>query len=321
VSVVVPVYQGEATLEPLLAELEPRTRPTATPGGRLCQVTDVVLVHDGALDRSDATIERLAARYPFVVPVWLSRNFGQHAATLAGMASTSGEWVATLDEDGLHDPADIGRLLDRALETGVPLVYAAPVNEPPHGRLRNALSRLAKRTCAAIVGNPQLRLLGSFRLIDGEIARSLAAYCGPEVYLDVALSWVVSRIETCPVTLRVGASRPSGYTSRALLAHFWRMVLTSGTRPLRVVGALGCLAVLLALATAAWALWQKLTYQVPVQGWTSLVVVIAFFAGATLFALAVIAEYLGLTLSMAMGKPPYLIVSRPAARPARRDRP
>src|SRR5262245_38590243 len=114
VSVVVPVYQGERTLGRLVAELEPLTHPQRTPQGHLFQVAEVILVHDGAADNSDVVMESLADRYPFVRPIWLSRNFGQHAATLAGVSSTASEWIVTMDEDGEHNPADVGRLLDRA---------------------------------------------------------------------------------------------------------------------------------------------------------------------------------------------------------------
>jgi undecaprenyl-phosphate 4-deoxy-4-formamido-L-arabinose transferase len=93
-------------------------------------VAEVVLVHDGAIDDSHVVMESLAARYPFVTLVWLSRNFGQHPATLAGMATTSADWVATLDEDGQQNPADLGSLFDAAFETGAPLVYGQALNQP-----------------------------------------------------------------------------------------------------------------------------------------------------------------------------------------------
>jgi glycosyltransferase involved in cell wall biosynthesis len=75
----------------------------------------------------------------FVTPIWLSRNFGQHAATLAGMASTNGDWVVSLDEDGQHDPRDIGHMLKVAVKQDAQLVYAQPINEPP--LIDNAKSR------------------------------------------------------------------------------------------------------------------------------------------------------------------------------------
>ena len=171
VSIVVPVYQGERTLEPLLAEIEPLTAPGATPRGRRFHVAEVILVHDGAIDDSHTVMESLAARLPFVTNVWLSRNFGQHPATLAGMAATSADWVVTLDEDGQQNPADIGGLLDAALEVDAPLVYGQALNPPPHGLVRNTLSRLAKALSVAIVGNRQMAHFNSYRLVRGDIAQ------------------------------------------------------------------------------------------------------------------------------------------------------
>jgi undecaprenyl-phosphate 4-deoxy-4-formamido-L-arabinose transferase len=315
VSVVVPVYRGERTLEALTDEFLPLTKGHASPGGHPFHVTEVVLVHDGAIDGSAEVMSALALRHSFIVPVWLSRNYGQHAATLAGMASTSGDWVVTLDEDGQQDPADIGHLLDRALATGALLVYARPSNAPPHGPLRNLLSWVAKILVALLVGNPRIGLFNSFRLMSGEIARSLAAYCGHRVYLDIALGWLVDRVAACPVTLRQERGRASGYTLSKLLSHFWSLVLTAGTRPLRAIAMLGALAILVAIGVSLKAIHAKLVHEVEVAGWTSLIIVLSFFSGVTLFSLSVIAEYLGLTLNMAMGKPTYLVVSQPPRKP------
>ncbi len=312
VSVVVPVYQGERTLDALLAELEPLTLQPSTPSGKRFVLTEVILVHDGAVDGSAAVITALATRLPFVRPVWLSRNFGQHPATLAGMSSSAGDWVVTLDEDGQHNPADIGALLDSAIEKDSALVYGTPRTPPKHPFWRNVTSGLAKWALSKMLGSQQMRTISSFRLMRGDVARSLAAYCGQGVYLDVALSWVVGSSSVVPVEYRQERGRASGYSSAALFGHFWRMVLTSGTRPLRTVSYLGFFSILLGFAITAYVVWAKVMQQVPVQGWTSLMIVVCVFSGAILFSLGIIAEFLSMTLTMAMGKPLYLIVSRPA---------
>jgi undecaprenyl-phosphate 4-deoxy-4-formamido-L-arabinose transferase len=311
VSIVVPVFQGELTLEPLLAEIEPLTNSQSTPGGVPFRVSEVILVHDGAIDNSDVVISSLATRLPYVTAIWLSRNFGQHPATLAGMASTNGDWVVTLDEDGQHDPRDIGPLLDVAVKNDVQLVYAQPTNAPPHGGVRNFLSALAKRIFTNILGHAHIGKFNSFRLIQGEIARGLAAYCGHGVYLDVALSWVVARGAHCPVSLRTERGRPSAYSYRKLAHHFWHLVLTSGTGPLRLVAFIGIASVLLGAGVSAYAVWGRLTGLVEVPGWASLLIVVSLFSGLTLFSLGVLAEYLGIVVTMALGKPLYLITSRP----------
>jgi undecaprenyl-phosphate 4-deoxy-4-formamido-L-arabinose transferase len=311
VSIVVPVYQGEQTIGALVDEIAPLTTPQRSPAGLAFQVSEVLLVHDGAIDRSASVIRSLAARAPFVRPIWLSRNFGQHAATLAGMASTVSPWVATIDEDGQQAPRDVGRLLDEAIAHGAQLVYARPLNAPPHGFVRNRMSAVAKWAFANVLGNRQLGAFDSFRLMQGEIARGVAAYCGPSVYLDVALSWVVAGARHCPVTLRRERGRPSGYSAGRLLGHFWQLVLTSGTRPLRVIALAGAVSVLVALGASAYVLWGKLHDEVPVQGWTSSVLALCLFGGLILLSLGIIAEYLGVAVSMAMGRPPYLIASQP----------
>jgi glycosyltransferase involved in cell wall biosynthesis len=311
VSVVVPIYQGERTLEALVDEIAPLTSLQHTPRGLPFRVTDVILVNDGAIDDSTVVMMSIASRYSFVTPLWLSRNFGQHPATLAGMASSTGDWVATVDEDGQFNPADIPAMIDHAEASGAQLVYAQPINPPPHGLWRNLGSLAVKTVGLVLVGSREIGRFSSFRLIRGEIARGLAAYCGQGVYLDVALSWVVGKRTFCPVMLRPERGHVSGYTLRRLVAHFWRFIFTAGTRPLRIIVVLGTLSIFAAAGITFYAVWQKLAHEVPIQGWTSLVVVVSFFSGITLFSLGIIAEFLAVTLTMAMGRPLYLIVSRP----------
>jgi polyisoprenyl-phosphate glycosyltransferase len=311
VSIVVPVYQGEHTLSSLIEEIEPLTRHQSTKTGNSFVVSEVLLVHDCGPDLSDKTIEALSAKYSFVQPVWLSRNYGQHAATLAGMASATGDWVATIDEDGQQDPATIGCMLDVALNSSLQLVYARPINPPPHGWMRNLLSGIAKSVSIRLLGNAAIGRFNSFRLVDGEIARTLAAFCGNGVYLDVGLFWVAGRIGHCPVRLRNELGRPSGYSYFKLLSHFWNLILTTGTRPLRVITIVGFSSMILAIAIAAYALYAKAHGQVPVQGWASLLIVVAFFSGSILTALGVIAEYLAVTMGIVMGKPLYVVSTKP----------
>lgn len=315
ISIVIPVYAGEHTLPTLITEIEPLTLAQTTPNGNSFIICEVILAHDCGPDRSDKTLETLSAQYPFVQPVWLSRNYGQHAATMAGMASATGDWVVTMDEDGQQNPTEIGSMLDSAISSSLQLVYAQPINPPPHGWLRNMLSKTAKEISTRMLGNRTIGRFNSFRLVDGEIARTLAAYCGNGVYLDVGLFWIAGRIGHCPVLLRNELGRPSGYSYLKLIGHFWSLILTTGTRPLRLITVLGFSSIVLAFAIAAYALYGKFYGQVPVQGWASLLIVVSFFSGSILAALGVIAEYLAVTMGIVMGKPLYVVSTKPT-RPA-----
>jgi polyisoprenyl-phosphate glycosyltransferase len=321
ISIVIPVYQGERTLPGVVDEILPLTEVSRTRAGYPYVVKEVILVHDNGPDDSAGTIRRLQSRHSMVRAVWLSRNFGQHAATLAGMASSGSEWVVTLDEDGQHDPAEIGGLIDTAMREQAGVVYAKPVNPPPHGPIRNAGSRGAKWMLSKLFTGSRAPDYQSFRLLLGSIARSVAAYAGANVYLDVAIGWVAGTVVTSPVRLREESGRVSGYSTRRLFSHFWRMILSSGTRALRIVSIVGSVVALVGVALAVLILFARLFGDAVPEGWASTIVVVLLGTGAILFSLGVIAEYIGVSVNMAMGKPAYLITSDPDLGPLGRRRP
>jgi glycosyltransferase involved in cell wall biosynthesis len=318
VSVVVPVYQGEKTLDALIDEIAPLTKGGMTPLGHPMRIAEVVLVHDSGPDRSDEVIRRLVSTNSFVRPVWLSRNFGQHAATIAGMSASGSEWIVTMDEDGQFDPADIGSLLDVALSEGAQLVYGT-AKTPPHGFLRNVASNSAKWIARLVLAESNFVKFSSFRLMVGEIGRGAAAYVGPGVFLDAALSWVFGRVALCPVAFRQGFDRPSGYSYRKLLSHFWQLIITLGPRPLRLVSLSGVFAGLAGVVLALVVIIEKLAGNISVPGWTSLTVIVLLLGGVNLVALGIVAEYVGAAVRMAMGKPLYLITSDPSTGPLHRN--
>jgi undecaprenyl-phosphate 4-deoxy-4-formamido-L-arabinose transferase len=312
ISVVVPVYQGERTLAAVVAELEPYTRGARTPDGVDFRIAEVILVHDNGPDHSDVVMRTLAVQYPFVSILWLSRNFGQHAATIAGMAASKGRWILTMDEDGQHDPASIGAFLDTAIRERAGVVYAKFVNERPHGLFRATASKSSKRMLGAAFSLPDASQFQSYRLVRGDMGRKLASFAATGVYLDVALSWVTNRVATSPTRLRTPDGRVSGYSLPALFAYFWRMVLTSGTAGLRAVSVLGGVIAVIGVIIAIYVIASPNVGQDPeTAGWASLMVAILLCSGAILVSLGVIAEYIGVSLNVSMGRPLYLVVDNP----------
>jgi polyisoprenyl-phosphate glycosyltransferase len=312
VSVVIPVYRGADTLPGLIAEIEPLTHVQKTPGGREFRVSEVLLVWDRGPGRSDQTLRELADQNPWVRSVWLSRNFGQHAATLAGMTSSGGDWIVTMDEDGQQDPSFISNLIDVAYEKQAQLVYGSPTNAPPHSFLRNAGSKFAKKLFAGALADGDFAEFNSYRLVLGEIGRSIAAYTGTGVYLDVALSWVVADVSTCPVISREEGRSAGNYSYRRLFSHFGRLIVSSGTRPLFFVSWLGILFVLLGAAVSLWVLYQRIAGEIVIAGWASTFIALMLIGGAMLLSLGIIAQYVGAATNMSLGKPLYVVVRDPA---------
>ena len=311
VSVVIPVYSGVDTLPQLLVELAALTSPQVTPKGRKFAITEVLLVWDRGPGRSDEIIRQLKIRYPFVKPIWLSRNFGQHAATLAGMTSANGDWIVTMDEDGQQDPSYIGAMIDLAYEEHAQLVYADPINDAPHGALRNVASKTAKWLFVKLLAGRSFAEFNSYRLILGEVGRSVAAYTGSGVYLDVALSWVVADVAKQPVISRAEGRPASNYSLQKLISHFGRLVVSSGTRPLLFVSILGAVFVVIGALLTFWIIGSLIFSNVPVTGWPSTMVAILIVGGATLLSLGIIAQYVGAATNMSLGKPLYVVVSDP----------
>lgn len=309
ISVVIPVYRGETTLRGVVTELVALTNPQVSRGGNAWRVSEVVLVHDHGPDDSATVMRQLAGEFALVRTVWLSRNFGQHAATLAGISVTRSGWIVTMDEDGQHDPHQIERLLDVAVQESRSLVYGQPSNEPPHGFFRNLASRTAKRIIAAVSGDRHAVRYQSFRLILGELGRGLALQPGSGLYLDITLRWIAPEPGQAAVEVRGAEARPSGYTLSSLTRHFWRMVLASGTRGLRLVSVLGAVFAIVGLTLAVVLAVQRIFNGSIPEGWTSTIVVMLVTSGATLFSLGIIAEYLGVTVSTVMGRPGFFIIS------------
>lgn len=307
-SVVIPVFRGEQTLESVVNEII-SMRATFAAHMPSLVLNEIILVHDCGPDRSDEVMRNLAREHHMIKNVWLARNSGQHAATLAGMASSTGDWIVTMDEDGQHDPSSIPLLLDRARKTKSELVYGRPVNPPPHSAMRNLASRFTKRVVLPLLTGGSVQYFSSFRLVLGEVGRSLAAYASNDVYLDVALSWVSRSTTTQDVKVRPERRLVSGYSRRSLTSHFVRLVLSAGTRSLRIASVVGgtsfVAGILLAVAVAV----SRVVYGSDVVGWTSMFSLLLAIGGLILLVLGIIAEYVGLLVRTAIGRPLYVIVN------------
>jgi undecaprenyl-phosphate 4-deoxy-4-formamido-L-arabinose transferase len=260
------------------------------------------------VDNSATVIRELAKVDEQVVPVWLTRNYGQHAATVAGMASSSHEWVVTMDEDGQHNPASIGALIDTALLNESPLVYGRENNREPHGFFRNVTSKTVKQLALPLlIDNKNLKYFSSFRLMTGEVARTVGAFAQHGAYLDIALSWIVRTSAVCDVSFRNELRMQSGYTTKKLISHFLRLVVSSGTRPLRLITALGLISFISGVIGAVVVTVGKYVTGYTSNGWASLFSLNLILGGAILLALGVIAEYVGVLVRRSIGLPLYVI--------------
>jgi len=313
-SVVVPVYCGADYLESLLKQID-ALRSEWIENKAPIDLVEAVFVDDAAIDDSLALLNALSEKYPWMTVLSLSKNFGQHPATEAGILYTSGDWVVTLDEDLQHPPALIEALLIKAVTEHCDIVYANPQHAVHQNLIRDWGSRCYKRIIARLAGVKSIPYINSFRLIRGTIARAAASMCSHSTYLDIALTWFTERIGVVRADLRdqrLIESGKSGYNLHKLLSHASRMILSTQTKALRIGGLLGILAFVLSLAFGSFIFlnyffgWAV----IDVQGWASIVVISSFLGGMSLLLISILLEYISIILLHTQGKPTFFVMDR-----------
>lgn len=316
VSAVVPVYSGQRYLENLATEFEMLRAQWASAGAPM-YLAEVVFVDDAAVDQSAQLLETLTAKYSWVRVVTLSRNFGQHPATVAGILHTSGDWVVTLDEDLQHPPMRINDLLREAALGARDVVYAQAEDKVHENIFRDFSSVLWKRTLSRLTGNPNVRYFNSFRLMRGSIARAVGSVCGHETYFDVALFWFTQRFGVVRMRLkddRVISGGKSSYNPFKLMSHARRMLMSSRAKVIRLGGMIGLLALITSILYGGFVVGRALFSDAAfnVRGWTSLMVITVFFGGIITFLVGICIEYLAQLVLQAQGKPLFFTVDRRA---------
>jgi hypothetical protein len=314
VSVVVPVYAGANFLDELAERLD-HIRTTWAADEAPVGLAEVIFVDDEAVDDSPSMLDRLAAESPWIRVLRLSRNYGQHPATIAGILYSSGDWVVTLDEDLQHPPEKLEPMLRLAVSQGLDVVYASPQGAIHESAIRDLGSVLFKRLIGLLAGDRNVALFNSFRVIRGSIARAASSVCGHETYFDVALSWFTRRVGTLAIEMkdhRVIGGAESGYSIRRLLSHARRLLMSTQVKMLRGGALVGVVTMAAGFVFAGVIIAKELLApgSFGPKGWGSLMVANMVFGGMALFLISAALEYLSVLVLRAQGKPVFFAVDR-----------
>ena len=315
ISTVTPVYNGAKYLETLVAEIAGYKASLSTEYPAL-QFKESIFVLDEPKDESRAILAKLEVQYPWITVLVLSRNFGQHPATICGILHSSTDWVVTLDEDLQHKPAYITNLLRQAARTDCDVCYANPEASTHKNIAKDFLARSFKRMMSRLLDNENIQHFNSFRLIRGDIARAAAAICRHETYYDIAVSWFTKRVQHTVLSLvdirNVENVEESGYSIWGLIRHAKRMFMSSRVKIFRVGIPLGVLAFGVSLLLSIYAVsatimkWETVLN----KGWTSTILTILFFGGLTTLLVALTLETISEVLLSVNGKPTFFVVDR-----------
>lgn len=281
VSVVVPVFNGERTLD----ELARRTGVVLE--GR---EYEIVFVNDGSTDGSWRRIQALAAGNERVRGLNLSRNYGQHNATLAGVRVARFPVTVTIDDDLQNPPEEIPLLVDRLEADGVDVVYGVPAARK-HGFWRNVGTRIARTVMRAAVGDDLADKVSGFRAFRTELRESFAFFRGPYVILDVLLSWSTIRYSAVEVRHEARAAGATTYSFGKLAGTALTWLTAFSIRPLRLASIVGLITFVFGVGVLCAVLIAYFTRGNPVPGFAFLASIIAIFSGAQLLTLGIIGEY------------------------------
>ena len=297
ISVVIPVYKSANTLPDLYRRI------VATLDANNIDF-EIIFVEDCGGDDSWKIIEEMALTDTRIKGLQLSRNFGQHAATICGFTQSRGEWVVTMDDDLEQIPEHLPTLLDKADE-GYDLVYGIYA-ERNHKAWRNVSSSIARWLFNKAI--PSLNYTyTSYRVIRGDIARALSQFDSPFPFVDGYLSWLTGSCASVVVPHGIRHSGMSNYTVKKLVTHTINIFVTFSDLPLRMASWFGIGSFLFGIV---WLLALLIMYMlggITVSGFTSIMVAILIFGGIQLLVLGVFGEYLGRMNFKSSKKPLYLI--------------
>lgn len=282
-SVVVPVYNGAATIGTLVAALQ----DLPIVGG-----LEIVLVVDGSPDNSLEVCRGLVetAKVPVTV-ISHSRNFGEHNAVMTGLRHIRGDYVITMDDDLQNPPHEVVRLYDHARLGGYEVVYTYYAAKQHEG-WRNLGSRFNGWVAGKLLDKPEGLYLSSFRCMSAFLAGEVTRYEGPFPYIDGLILQVTKSIGTLQVEHLPRAHGQSNYTLRRLVRLWMAMALNFSILPLRIATVLGILLCALG-ALGVLAVLAEGLFGAPPTGWSSIASAVLVLSGAQLLMLGVAGEYLG----------------------------
>ncbi len=304
-SVVVPVYNSEESLL-LLVERLMQVLPPGRDGSGI-QLGELILVNDESADRSWSVIQQLAAQYPWIRGTNLMRNYGQHNALLCGIRLASHPVIVTLDDDLQNPPEEIPRLLDKLAE-GYDVVYGAPQHQA-HGLFRNFASWITKLALQSAMGAQSARHVSAYRVFRTHLREAFASYTGPDVSIDVLLTWGTRKFGVVSVRNDPRTIGASNYTLGKLIRHALNMMTGFSSLPLQFASLVGFVFTLFGFAMLCFVLGRYFIEGGSVPGFPFLASAIAIFSGAQLFALGIIGEYLARMHFRMMDRPSYAVLS------------
>lgn len=299
VSFVIPCYRSEQTIGSVVEEIK-------TTMEQMTQYSyEIILVNDASPDATFRVIRELCERYQNICGVNLARNFGQHAALMAGFAYAKGDIVVCLDDDGQTPANEAGKLLTE-IEAGADVVYAR-YSHKQHSGFRNLGSRINEMMTRVMLGKPKELYISSYFAVRRFVAEEILRYENPYPYVIGLVLRATKNIINVDVTHRERMSGTSGYTLGKLFGLWFNGFTAFSVKPLRIATVIGVVSACGGFLYGIYTIAKKLLNPAVPVGFSALMAAVVFFCGLILLMLGIIGEYLGRIYISMNNSPQYVI--------------
>ena len=285
VSFVIPCYRSEKTIGQVVDEICTAMDKEPEYG------FEIVLVNDSSPDDTFSVIRELCERHSFVKGIDLAKNFGQHAALMAGMRLAKGDIVVCLDDDGQTPADEVGKLLVK-LEEGFDVVYAS-YGKKKHSAFRNFGSKVNELMTRVMLGKPKELMVSSYFAARRFVVDEMIRYEHSYPYVIGLVLRSTKKITNVEVNHRARAEGESGYTLKKLLGLWFNGFTAFSIKPLRIATFIGSACAFGGFAYGIYTIIKKLVLVNVEAGFSALMSVLVFMGGMIMLMLGMIGEYVG----------------------------
>ncbi len=298
-SFVIPCYRSERTLPAVVAELK------STMAQRPEVDYEIILTEDGSPDGVWQVIRSLAEADRRIRAIRFTRNFGQHAALMAGLSAVSGDAAFLLDDDGQAPVDELFKLVDE-LDKGYDVVYGV-YPEIRQNAFRRFGTRANKLMAESLLDWPKDVQSTSFFICRRLIVDEILRYDKPYPYLEGLIIRATRNIGHVLVHQRDRAEGRSGYTLGKLIKLWLNGFTAFSVKPLRAASFCGVtFAAIGFIWTLVIVIIRLTTTDVP-DGWTTIVAVLLMIGGLLMLMLGLIGEYIGRIYICMNNSPQYVV--------------
>ena len=300
ISIIVPVYYNEENLLPLYADLREKVV------NHLGQDSyEIVMVDDGSKDRSYEVMEQLAKIDSNIRIAHLSRNFGEHAAILAGLSLCTGDCAVRKAAD-LQEPSEMILDMLEKYKEGYNVVLAVRADREESAGQKFFSNLYASVMQKITLSNMPKGGFDSF-LIDRQVVDHLLAMGEKNTSLMGQILWSGYKTAEVPYIRHKREIGESKWTLSKKVKLFVDSVLSFSYFPIQCITTVGVISCGVSVLWAIVLLCQKFFGKITVEGYTTIVILILLAFGIIMFSMGIIGEYIWRMFDATRKRPPFIV--------------